>query len=64
MCLNLKQIFENNALQQNNETVMTPNFAHNIVHSSAIYYQNLIIIHESSKKVIKDEKIAKVFFNT
>ena len=35
---------------------MTPNFAHKIVHSSGMYYQNLIMIHECSKKVIKDEK--------
>ena len=33
---------------------MTPNFAHKIVHSSAMYYQNLIIIHESSKKLFFD----------
>ena len=26
------------------------------LHSSAMYYQNFIIIHECSKKVIKDEK--------
>ena len=34
-------------------TVMTPNFAHKIVHSSAMYYQNLIMIHECSKKLLK-----------
>ena len=44
-------------------TVMTPNFAHKIVHSSAMYYQNLIMIHECSKKLLKMKK-AKVFFNT
>ena len=32
---------------------MTPNFAHKIVHSSAMYYQNLIIIHECSKQLLK-----------
>ena len=32
---------------------MTPNFAHKIVHSSAMYYQNLIMIHECSKKLLK-----------
>ena len=42
-------------------TVMTPNFAHKIVHSSAMYYQNLIIIHESSKKLLK-MKNSKSFF--
>ena len=42
---------------------MTPNFAHKIVHSSAMFYQNLIIIHESSKKLLK-MKNSKSFFNT
>ena len=32
---------------------MLHNQAHNIVHSSAVYYQNLIIIHECSKKLLK-----------
>ena len=40
---------------------MTPNFAHKIVHSSAMYYQNLIIIHECSKKLLK-MKNSKSFF--
>ena len=40
---------------------MTPNFAHNIVHSSAMYYQNLIMIHECSKKLLK-MKNSKSFF--
>ena len=44
-------------------TVMTPNFAHKIVHSSAMYYQNLIIIHECSKKLLK-MKNSKSFLNT
>ena len=40
-------------------------FAHKIVHSSAMYmyYQNLIIIHESSKKLLK-MKNSKSFFLT
>ena len=42
---------------------MTPNFAHKIVHSSAMYYQNLIIIHECSKKLLK-MKNSKSFFLT
>ena len=29
------------------------NYTHNIVHSSAMHYQNLIIIHEFSKKLLK-----------
>ena len=36
---------------------MLYNQTHKIVHSSAMYYQSLIIIHECSKKeIIKDEK--------
>ena len=35
---------------------MPPNHTHKIVHSSAIYYQNLIVIHESSKKFINNQK--------
>ena len=42
---------------------MTPTFAHKIVHSSAVYYQNLIIIHECSKKLLK-MKNSKSFFLT
>ena len=33
--------------------VMLHNQTHKIVHSSAMYYQNLIIIHECSKKLLK-----------
>ena len=40
---------------------MTPYFAHKIVHSSAMFYQNLIIIHESSKNLLK-MKNSKSFF--
>ena len=40
---------------------MTPNFAPKIVHSSAMYYPNLIIIHECSKKLFK-MKNSKSFF--
>ena len=32
---------------------MLPNQTHQIVHSSAMYYQNFIIIHECSKKLLK-----------
>ena len=38
---------------------MLHNQTHKIVHSSAMYYQNLIIIHECSKKLLK-MKIAKI----
>ena len=38
------------------ESYAIHNQTHQIVHSSAMYYQNFIIIHECSKKVIKDEK--------
>ena len=33
--------------------VMLHNQTHKIVHSSAMYYQNLIIIHECSKRLVK-----------
>ena len=42
---------------------MLHNQTHKIVHSSAIYYQNLIIIHECSKKLLK-MKNSKSFFLT
>ena len=42
---------------------MTPNFAHKFVHSSAMYYQNLIMIRECSKKLLK-MKNSKKKFNT
>ena len=32
---------------------MLDNQTHQIVHSSAMYYQNLIIIHEWSKQLLK-----------
>ena len=32
---------------------MLHNQTHKLVHSSAMYYQNLIIIHECSKKLLK-----------
>ena len=37
---------------------MSSNHTHKIVHSSAMCYKNLIVIHESSKKLltIKNEK--------
>ena len=41
---------------------MTPNFAHKIVHSSAMYYQNMI--HECSKKLLKMKNSNKKNFNT
>ena len=39
------------------------NYTHKIVHSSAMHYQNLIIIHECSKKLLK-MKNSKSFFLT
>ena len=39
------------------------NYTHKIVHSSAMHYQNLIIIHECNKKLL-EMKNSKVFFNT
>ena len=64
MCLNLKPIFWKQCIiTEQWNTVMTPNFAHKIVHSSAMYYQNLIMIHECSKKLLK-MKNSKCFFLT
>ena len=40
--------------------VMLHNHTHKIIHSSAMYYQNLIIIHECSKKLLK-MKYSKFF---
>ena len=37
------------------------NYTHKIVHSSAMHYQNLIIIHECGKKLLK-MKNSKSFF--
>ena len=45
--MTISDLTENiNVAQSERNTVMTPNFAHKIVHSSAMYYQSLIIIHE------------------
>ena len=38
---------------------MLHNQAHEIVHSSAMCYQNLIIIHECSKKLLKMKNSTK-----
>ena len=35
------------------KTAMPPNRTHKILHSSAMYYQNLNVIRESSKKLLK-----------
>ena len=43
---------------------MTPNFAHKIVHSSAMYYHHLIMIHECSKKLLKMKNSTKKFVLT
>ena len=42
---------------------MLHNQTHKIVHSSAMYYQNFIIIHERSKKLLK-MKNSKLFLMT
>ena len=36
-------------------------YTHKIVHSSAMHYQNLIIIHECSKKLLKMKTATKKF---
>ena len=62
MCLNLKQIFENNALEQNNETQLWHQiYTHKIVCSSAMYYHNLNVIRKGSKKLLTI-KNSKRFF--
>ena len=41
---------------------MLHNQTHKLVHSSAMYYQNLIIIHECSKKLLKMKNSNNFFF--
>ena len=38
------------------------NYTHKIVHSSAMHYQNLIIIHECSKKLLEMKNSKTNFF--
>ena len=66
MWQNLKQFFEKNAWMQwmQWKRVMLHKQTHKIVHSSAMYYQNLIIIHECSKKLLKMKDSKSFFFNT
>ena len=64
MCLNLKPIFENNALSQNNETQLWHQiYYHKIVHSSVMYYHNLNVIRKGSMKLLTI-KNSKSFINT
>ena len=49
--------------EKNERHLLLQNYTHKIVHSSAMHYQNLIIIHECSKKLLK-MKDSKSFFNT
>ena len=37
------------------------NYTHKIVHSSAMHYQNLIIIHECSKKLLEIKNSKSLF---
>ena len=37
------------------------NHTHTIVHSSAMYYQNLNVIHKSSKKLLKIKSVMFLF---
>ena len=41
---------------------MPPNYTHQIVHSSAMYYQNLNVTHKSSKKLLTIKSVN--FLNT
>ena len=54
MWQNLKQFFFKECMiTEQWKRVMLHNQTHKIVHSSAMYYQIMIIIHECSKKLIK-----------
>ena len=39
---------------------MPPNYTHQIIHSSAMYYQNFIVIHESSQKLLTIKSVLKI----
>ena len=43
---------------------MPPNYVNFFLHISTLFYQSFSIISPSGRKVIKVEKMAKVFFNT
>ena len=64
-CQNLKLFFVKNAwfITEKWKRAMPPNHTLKIVRSSAMYYQNLIVIHESSKKLLTIKSV-KCFFNT
>ena len=49
--------------EKNGRHLCLQNHTHKIVHSSAMHYQNLIIIRECSKKLL-EMKNSKSFFNT
>ena len=63
MWQNLKQLFLKECMiTEQWKRVMLHNQTHKIVHSSATYYQNLIIIHECSKKLFKMKNSDSYFF--
>ena len=79
MWQNLKQFFWKECMiTEQWKRVILRNHTHQIVHSSAMYYQNLFIIHECSKKLLKmknsqsllkhkdsfgkSENLSKIFF--
>ena len=39
-------------------------YTHKIVHSSAMYYHNLNVIHKFSKKLFTIKSVKSFFFNT
>ena len=62
MWQNLKQFFSKECIiTEQWKRGMLHNQTHQIVHSSAMYYQNLIIIHEWSKKLLKMKNSKSVF---
>ena len=48
--------------EKNERHLCLQNYTHTIVHSSAMHYQNLIIIHECSKKLLKMKNSKSLFF--
>ena len=62
-CQNLIFFFKECMITEKWKRAMPPNHTLKIVHSSAMYYQNLIVIHESSKKLLTIKSV-KIFFNT
>ena len=48
---------------KNERHLCLQNYTHKIIHSSAMYYQNLIIIHECSKELLKMKNNKSLFWH-